>query len=351
MVMSTRKIAVLVTGVGGGGIGEGVVKALKLVKEQYRIIGSDTAALSAPLFRVDRGYLTPDAAEEDYTDKLLNICKRENVYALIPGSVPELNRISKDRDIFEREDIVPILNPANVVEIGLDKWKTYKFLNENGFRCPQTVLAENKFDLVKKVNFPLIVKPRRSYGGRGVFLTQNVRELNFFITYLNSLGHEPIVQEYLGPKGQEYTTGVVISKEGKLAGSISMWRELKGGFSYRIIVDDFEDVQKNAEDVARRIGAKGAINIQSVLVDSELYTLEVNPRFSGTTPIRAACGFNEVDAVIQNFVFAEKIRPYICKKKTIVVRYLEEVYIDSKSFESMTTQGFADDQGRRLNYM
>jgi len=349
--MSTRKIAVVVTGVGGGGVGEGVVKALKLAKERYRIIGTDTAALSAPLFRVDRGYLTPDAAEDDYTDKLLNICKKEKVNALIPGSVPELDRISKDREIFEREDIVPILNPANVVEIGLDKWKTYKFLKENGFRCPQTVLARNKFNLVKKVNFPLLVKPRRSYGSRGVFLTQNVRELDFFVTYLSSLGYEPIVQEYLGPKGQEYTTGVVISKEGKLAGSISMWRELKAGFSYRIIVDEFGDVRKNAEAVAKRIGAKGAMNIQSVLVDNELYTLEINPRFSGTTPIRAACGFNEVDAVIQNFVFSEKIRPYICKKKTVVVRYLDEVYVDSKSFESLTTHGFADDRGRRLNYM
>lgn len=345
-----HKVTALITGVGAGGIGEGIVKALKLVKERYRIICTDTVALAAPLFRVDKGYLVPLAIEENYIDRLLDICKKENVDVLIPGSVPELDRISKDREYFESDDIVPILNPAEVIETGLDKWKTYEFLSENGFQCPQTVLAEDRLDLVERAGFPLLVKPRSSYGSRGIFLAQNVHDLDFFVGHLSSQGYKPLVQEYLGLKGQEYTTGVVVSKDGYLSGSISIWRKRKGGFSHSMIVDDFKNVRENAEAIATKIGARGAINVQVMKVEEDLFTLEINPRFSGTTPIRAACGFNEVDAVLRNFMFSEKIPTFVIKKKA-VVRFLDEVYIEQHAYKSLTMNGFTDDQGEILSYM
>jgi len=137
----------------------------------------------------------------------------------------------------------------------------------------------------------------------------------------------------------EYTVGVVMATDGDFMGSISIQRELKGGFSYRMIVDDFSEVRKNAEAIAEKLGARGSINVQCFMTDKGIITFEINPRFSGTTPIRSACGFNEVDAVIHNFLFGEKTNLDF-KKGILVIRYLNEMYINVKTLRKLKKQGF-----------
>lgn len=344
------KISVVVTGVGGGGVGEGIVKALKLNQHRYRIIATDMNALSAPLFRSDKGYIVPPASKEEYISNLFSICKKERAQAVIPGSVPELERISMEREIFEEGNIVPIISPKDAVEIGLDKWKTYNFLRENGFLCPRTYLVEENCGHLDEVNFPLLIKPRRGFGSRGIHVIYNVKELNFFVQYLGTMGYDPIVQEYIDPEGREYTVGVVVSREGEIMGSISLRRELKSGFSYRMMVDDFYEVRKNAEAIAKKIGARGPINIQCFLTDDGPVTFEINPRFSGTTPIRSACGFNEVDAAIRNFLFGEEVKLDF-KKGIAVMRYLNEVYVISRTLDDFRSQGFVVGGGKLIEYI
>lgn len=344
------KITVVVTGVGGGGVGEGIVKALKLNPRRYKIISTDMNVLSAPLFRSDKGYVIPSASKEEYILNLFSICKKEKAQVLIPGSVPELERISKEREIFEENNIISILSPKDVVEIGLDKWKTYNFLRENKFLCPRTYLAEDVHHHLDEINFPLLVKPRRGFGSREVHVTYNLEELNFFVQYLKRRGYDPLVLEYIDPEGREYTVGVVVSRDGKIMGSISIQREIKSGFSYRMIVDDFYEVRKNAEAIAQKIGAIGPINIQCFLTDEGPITFEINPRFSGTTPIRSVCGFNEVDATIRNFLFGEEVKLDF-KKGIAVVRYLNEVYVDSWILDELKLQGFVVGGGQLKKYM
>ena len=53
--------------------------------------------------------------------------------------------------------------------------------------------------------------------------------------------------------------------------------------------------------------------------------LEINPRFSGTTGIRANFGFNDVEMSINELVLNHKfIQPVI--KSGFVLRYFEEQY-------------------------
>jgi len=38
-----------------------------------------------------------------------------------------------------------------------------------------------------------------------------------------------------------------------------------------------------------------------------LYVFEINPRFSGTTSLRAIAGFNEPDVLIRKYLLKEKV--------------------------------------------
>src|SRR5205809_1049182 len=59
-------VAVMVTGVGGGGHGEQIIKALRLSTRRYTIIGADSSPVSKGLMEVDDAYVLPPAADPDY---------------------------------------------------------------------------------------------------------------------------------------------------------------------------------------------------------------------------------------------------------------------------------------------
>lgn len=59
-----------------------------------------------------------------------------------------------------------------------------------------------------------------------------------------------------------------------------------------------------------------------------LVYFEINPRFSGSAPIRAIAGFNEPDMIIRNFVFNEKLERNRIKYSLEFYRVFHEFYID-----------------------
>ena len=92
-----RQTRVLITGVGGGGVGEQVLKSLNLCGKKYWIIGTDMTEYSVGLYQADGKYILPPAKDESYIERLFDICAKENIEVLIPGSEPELRAISKNR--------------------------------------------------------------------------------------------------------------------------------------------------------------------------------------------------------------------------------------------------------------
>jgi carbamoyl-phosphate synthase large subunit len=57
-------------------------------------------------------------------------------------------------------------------------------------------------------------------------------------------------------------------------------------------------VRAKAEAIAQALGSVGPLNIQGRLDSGEFVPFEINPRFSGTTPMRAMAGFNEPELLI-----------------------------------------------------
>jgi carbamoyl-phosphate synthase large subunit len=352
-----ERINVLVTGVGGGGFGRQILKALKMASIPYTIIGTDISPLSIGLYEVDKSYIVPQANAANYIPSVLDICCKENIDVLIAGSEPELLKISENRAEFEKHRIFLLLNTPDVLKICMNKWETYNFLLMNGFDCPKSLLIDNttelsSIDIETSVGFPLIVKPSlSSSGSSNVFIAQDKEELEFFIRYLRKQWLTPIVQKYIGSFEEEYTIGILTDMQtGRLISSIAMKRHILSGLSNKInvknrnldvlktetlvissgisqgIIDDFPMVRRYCEDIALKLRSKGPLNIQCRKVGNKILTFEINPRFSGTTSIRALVGFNEPDILIRKCVLYEAISP-VKYKKGIVVRGLSELYI------------------------
>jgi len=129
-----HKVTVLVTGIGGGGLGEQLIKAFRLSdKVNYTIVGTDAVVISKGFADVDISAVVPFANAPKYIDVLIELCKRFQVQALFPGSEPELKVISENREQFEQNGIFLPINPKNVIDTCFDKAKTIDFLKNNEF--------------------------------------------------------------------------------------------------------------------------------------------------------------------------------------------------------------------------
>lgn len=351
-------LTVLVTGVGGGGHGEQILKALRLSQIKYRIIGTDMSPISKGLASVDLAYILPPATGVTYVSKLIQLCRKHDVKAVFHGSEPELKAMSENREEIESAGLFLPINPKHVIDTCMDKFKTVEFLESNGFKYPRSKRIRAEYDL-KEVSFlPAVLKPSIGGGGSAnLMLAQSKEELLVFGQYLLTIYEEFIVQEYVGTSESEFTVGVLSSMDGMLINSIAVKRMIMTSMSNRIKAPNrtgraelgktlaissgvsqgeigrFPEVTKACEVIADRLGSTGAINIQCRLVGTDVFVFEINPRFSGTTSLRAMVGYNEPDVLIRKHILGEEVKPFFEYKSGYILRGLEETYVENLNID------------------
>lgn len=342
---------VLVTGVGGGGNGEQLVKSLRLSKTPYRIVGTDLTMEAAQQSGADICLPLPRANDPGYIDALLEACAKERVDVLLPGSEPELRRIAENAAKIRQHVALLAINDQALIDICSDKFKTAEFLASHGFKSPTSWLISSIAELAPIQNFPLIVKPTVGGGSQNVYLIQSRGELEMICGFLLGYFQSVLVQEYVGRVDQEFTVGVLFDGDGKLINSIALNRFILTSLSNRIRVpnrtdradlgtvlaissgvsqgrvDDFPEVREYCERVGLALGAKYAINVQCRLVDGQPMIFEINPRFSGTSSIRAMLGFNEPDLLIRKHILGEDLPSRPPYRHGTVLRGLKEIMV------------------------
>lgn len=347
-----NKINVIVTGASGGGVGEQIIKALKLSSLNLNIITTDVNKNSKGLREGNYGYIVPFANDEKYIDTIIELCDKHSIKVLFPGSESELTVLSKYRDIFQKKNILLPINSDEVIAICTDKTKTMNFLKENDFDFPQSITIKSIND-IDKINFlPAIIKPSIGAGGsKDIMIAQTQDEVKLFVTYLLNIYDEFIVQEYVGTPTSEYTVGILHSMNSEFINSIAIHKSIETALNNRIriknrtgnnslgeylvvssgisegFVDKFPEVTLVCEKVAKKLGASAAINVQCRLYKNKVYIFEINPRFSGTTSIRALMEYNEPEVLIRKYILNESIDKNFKFKAGYVARGLNEVLI------------------------
>ncbi|MFL6456178.1 MAG: ATP-grasp domain-containing protein [Nitrososphaeraceae archaeon] len=346
----TTKANVLVTATGSI-VAQGIIKCLKLANAwndspvNYRIIATDMSAQAAGLYRCDMGILVPSASSPDYIDSIIKISREQNVHAIYVGSDVELIVLGDAKERIEHETGAKLLtSPIGVLITARDKWKTFKFLNANNLPNAASSLPEDNEKFTKEFGYPVVVKPREGYGSKLFSVANNRDEMEYAVSKIQRVGWNPILQEYLKDDEAEFTSGITVDRFGKYTmSSISIRKIVKNGQTYKAFIDSFESIRRSAEEVALKLGARGAINIQAKLRRNEPKIFEINPRFSATCPMRSAAGINEPDIVFRNLVLGEDIK-VDAYQRLICMRYWNEVYVQYATYEKTSnTRKIEDD--------
>lgn len=331
---------VLVLGVGGT-VSRGILKALALSGLPVRVVGACISPLSLGLYTVDRAYVSPRAVDPAFLDWVLATCRTERIHAILSGVEPVLTVLSNHAQrIRDETGALCVVSEPDCLAIGDDKLLTCRWLERQGLNFPGYAASDDAAGLdrlVREHGYPLIGKPRTGKGGHGVIEIRNASDLG----YAASL-KDYIVQEHLGSPDSEYTVGCVSDRDGVLRGTIAMRRELLQGTTFRAEVGEFPEVRAEARRIATALRPMGPSNIQLRVSNGRPVCFEINVRFSGTTPIRARLGFNDVAATLRHFVLGEPMPDLPLVTQGIALRYWNEMYIDPQAYATLRETGKLD---------
>lgn len=333
------RLTVVVTGLGAP-LGISIFKALRQSRLRPRIVGIDAEPMSVGLFRSDSAHIVPWASRdpEGYLDRLVGVCEQEAVDLVCFGSEIEMEvASSRLEELKHATGAELVVNRGATLRTFLDKWDSVEALRDRGLPVPESALAHDR-DAVEALlgrhGFPVVVKPRRGGGSKGVLEVRSRRELDL----VTELRPDAVVQEYLEPASEEYTVGGYRSLRQGYLGQIIMRRELAAGLTYKAEVVNDDAIARLARSVFETFDIWGPTNLQLRKTAAGPRIFEVNPRFSSTTVMRAHFGFNEAELCLRDVVLGEHLSPPVVRLG-YALRYWDEVYVDSGSVASQPGVG------------
>jgi carbamoyl-phosphate synthase large subunit len=327
-------IKILVTGAGAL-LGQGIIRCLKMIKDMdIFIISADPSAKSTGHFIADKSYLIPFAVDETYILKIEEIIEKEKIDIVFVGTDTELPKLSINKEYLENKyGIKVVVSNNHVIEIANDKWKTSEFLKENNFPYPISALTIDKKAILKLMElneYPYIAKPIDGARSLGVQIINNKDELISICNFPNNL----VVQELIGMDNEEYTSGCLVVN-GKCKSIVTLRRDLRDGNTWRAYRNGDNPYDENIKEIAEKLNPDGPVNFQFRIKNGFPIIFEINGRFSGTTPLRAMFGFNEVEALLKYYFLGIEIEQPQLKNGT-VLRTFSDLFVDNNTIDELS---------------
>jgi len=339
-----RRLNVLVLAVGGN-VSQGILKALSLSGLPTTVVAAGVDAMGFGLYTSDVALISPWADEPSFELWLTQTCREYNIDAVLSGAEPVLLRLAEHAERLRTDaGAIALVSPAEQLRVFQDKLATCRWLEAAGCNFPAYAEARDGSAvarLAEACGFPLFAKPRHGKGSSGTVPVRDAGDLE----HVAALRDEYVIQEHLGTGDQEYTVGCVCDASGRLHGTIVFRRDLLHGTTYRAVVDDDAAVREEAERIVRQVRPHGPCNVQLRVVGDRPVCFEVNLRFSGSAPMRARLGFNEVQAALEHFVLGRPMSDLPRVTEGVALRYWNEAYIDARAVEILQASGRLQDPG------
>lgn len=257
---------------------------------------------------------TPLSDEEQYENELFAYCRKHQIDLIVPATAYDLFFLSQRKQVFLEDLNCKIAVPDQEhLTVFLDKSKAYFFLSERGFPVQQ---HENPLSTHA---FPLIGKPNRGGGGKGIVVINNRDDLH--------AGHYNY-SDYLWTahveRFKEYSIDFAVNDRGQVSTPVCRER-LSVSLGIALVTESVELAGSFAsliKDTFCNTGMSGFYNLQFISTPECEYFTDLNPRI-GTSAVVGDYFHNNL---IAHFLgLPQKNDPMTGPLK--VIRYLEEKFI------------------------
>ncbi len=299
-------ISVLVTGVGAI-IGQGIIRGLKRSGRTIRVVGLDRSDQSHGPFLCDAFHRKPDCSEEtlDYPLFWRRLLQQEDIDLVLPGLEVDMFFVDAQRHLFEELGVPVVVNRPELIALSADKWLFGDFLSSAGFpRIPSSIPRSWAQAVSELGPPPLLLKPRRGNGSRGIVKLEDERDFNY---WTSKSDENWMLQKIIGDDANEFTVGVFGFGNGESLNPLVLRRRLSAaGNTLEAQVVHDGDVLEASQQLTRCFRPLGPTNYQFRKHGGVPYLLEINPRFSSSNSLRTAFGFNEAQMAVDFFLFGER---------------------------------------------
>lgn len=299
---SREPITVAVTAVGAI-IGQGIIASLRKSGMAVRIVGIDRDPDGIGRHWCDTFRPKPPCDENsaEYLDFWKELLHRERVDLVLPGLELDVLFLSRNRASFEELPTRIALNNPELIELAQDKWDFNLALRENGLTTIPTCLSRDWDECLAELGPPpLILKPRQGNGSRGLAVLRDGDDFRYWSARSRD---SFLVQKFVGSDDAEYTVGAFGLGEGRMLPPIIFRRKLSvaGNTQYAEVVQH-EGLSQEVARLASVFKPIGPTNYQFRMDGDTPYLLEINPRFSSSTSLRAAFGYNEAGMCVDYYL-------------------------------------------------
>lgn len=311
----------LVSGASGI-VGYGVLRSLRRSGLELFLVGTSIFDDSvAPAF-CDVFEQAPQTNDEGYMEWLLAMIRRHRIDLLVPGIEIDMYEWAEHVDDILTTGATPLLNTNGLLDLCKDKWLFYLQLQKGGLRCAIESSLEQDFEvLVARFGLPFLLKPRRGFASKGIV---RVTELEDYCEHVHNVGHSLMAQPIVGNDDEEFTTSAFCDGAGAYFACMTLRRKLsRDGFTEKAEVVATTDLSATIAELCRAFRPLGPTNFQFRMCSDGPKLLEINPRISSSTSIRAAFGYNESAMAVEYFLeHRTPVQPAIMRGRGI--RYTDE---------------------------
>ena len=293
-----EKQTVIVLGSGPIRIGQGIefdyasvhcVMSLRQLGYEVVIINNNPETVSTDFDTGDRLYFEP-LSPEDVLD-IINIEKPIGVVVAFGGQTA----IKLTKTLAAHN--IPILgSSADTIDMAEDRERFDELLERSGIKRPKghTIMTtEEALTAARDLGYPVLMRPSYVLGGQNMIIAYCDEDIEeYMVIILSHKQDNPVlIDKYLS--GMEIEVDAICDGENILIPGIMEHVERTGIHSGDSIAvypaSDIDDdmsakIVATTETLCRELNALGLINLQYILMDGEIYVIEVNPRASRTVP-------------------------------------------------------------------
>ena len=297
-VETNLKKKVLVLGSGPIRIGQGIEfdycsvhSTWAFAKEGYEtiIVNNNPETVSTDFDIADKLYFEP-LTEED-VENIVRFEKPDGAVVQFGGQTA-----IKLTEALMKMGVTILVTKAEDVDAAEDRELFDEILEKTGIPRASggTVFtAEEAKKVANEIGYPVLVRPSYVLGGQGMQIAFNDDEVDEFMEIINRIAqdHPILVDKYL--QGKEIEVDAVCDGTDILIPGIMEHIERTGVHSGDSIsvypAHTISDAIKKkitdyTEKLAQALHVVGLINIQFIVMNDEVYVIEVNPRTSRTVP-------------------------------------------------------------------
>jgi len=274
-------------------------------------------------------YPSPDKHPDEFINYLLNVLKNDKYEVIFPVTDKTVTPIAKHKEEIGKHTLIP-LPDYEVLMKAMDKAKTIEIARENGIACPVTFVTDNFAGLAAagdEVRFPMVIKPRRGFGSRGLTLCNTPEELSSAYPETTAAYGKCLIQEYIPPGGEELGVYALLNYNSELR-AVTVHRRLRsypvsGGPSTlreTIFRPELVDIALRLLKALKWSGV-AMVEFKTDPRDNQPKLMEVNPRWWGSLQLSILSGV-DFPYLLYRMVTEGDIEPVLDYKPGVKCRWL-----------------------------